>query len=303
MAYPTDTFTGDAGDLDVMIPAVWGQKVNEFLRAKLVAAPFFTDRSDELSAGGNIVYTPNITEIGANSKTVANAVTLNSPTETAVTLTVSNWYEASFAIEDREAAQVMHSYAIMERYMQNASYAIAKRLDTAITTLFGSFSNTVGASTTNIADSEILAAIATLESSDVDTTEAAFFFHPNVFWRQVQSLDKFSLAINTAGTQNPVGKRPTAMLYGIPVYVTSQVQYVSGTTGRYNALAHPDAIHWATSPLGKGGSKGAVVGSMGVRVQANYIPEYLSTVVTADILYGVIENRDNHGVAILTKNV
>lgn len=302
MAFPTDTFTGDSGDLDVYIPAVWGERVNEFMRAKLVAAPFFTDRSDELSAGGNIVYTPNTTEISANSKTNAQGVTLNSPTETAVTLTVSNWYESSFVIEDREAAIAKHSYAIMERYMKNAAYAVAKRLDTAIVTLFSGFSNTVGASTTSIADSDILAAIATLETADVDTTEAAFFFHPNVFWRQVQSLDKFSLAINTP-VQDPVGKRPTAMLYGIPVYVTSQIQYVSGTTGRYNALAHPDAIHWATSPLGAGGSKGAKVGSMGVRVQANYVPEYLGTLVTADILYGVIENRDNHGVAILTKNV
>lgn len=302
MAFPSDTFTGDSGDLDVFIPAVWGQKVNDFMQAKLVAAPFFTDRSDELANGGNIVYTPNTTEISANSKSNGAAVTLNSPTETAVTLTVSNWYEASFAIEDREAAQVMHSYSIMNTYMKNAAYAIAKKLDTALVALFSGFSSTVGASTTAIADSDILAAIATLETSDVDTTECAFFFHPNVFWRQVQALDKFSLAINTAGTQNPVGKRPTAMLYGIPVYVTTQIQYVSGTTGRYNALAHPDALHWATSPLGKGGSKGAVVGSMGVRVQANYVPEYLSTVVTADILYGVIENRDNHGVAILTKN-
>lgn len=302
MAFPTDTFTGDSGDLDVFIPAVWGEQVNEFFRSKLVAAPFFTDRSDELAMGGNIVYTPNITEIGANSKTVATGVTLNSPTETAITLTVSNWYESSFVIEDREAAQVKHSYALMERYMKNAAYAIAKTLDTAIVSLFSGFSSSVGASTTNLADSEILAAIATLETSDVDSTEAAFFFHPNVFWRQVQALDKFSLAINTP-TQDPVGKRPTAMLYGLPVYVTTQIQYVSGTTGRYNALAHPDAIHWATSPLGAGGSKGAKVGSMGVRVQANYMPDYLGTLVTADILYGVIENRDVAGVKILTKNV
>lgn len=302
MAFPSDTFTGDSGDLDVYIPAVWGEQVNEFMRAKLVAAPFFTDRSDELSAGGNIVYTPNTTEISANSKNAATAVTLSSPTETAVTLTVSNWYEASFAIEDREAAIAKHSYAIMERYMKNAAYAVAKQLDTAIVSLFSGFSSTVGASTTSLADSEIRAAIATLETSNVDTTECAFFFHPNVFWRQVQDLDKFSLAQNSP-VNDPTAKRPQATLYGIPVYVTSQIQYVSGTTGRYNALAHPDAIHWATSPLGAGGSKGAMVGSMGVRVQANYIPEYLSTVVTADVLYGVIENRDNHGVAILTKNV
>lgn len=301
MAFPTGTFTGDSGDLDVMIPAVWGERINDFFKAKLVAASFFTNRSDELSNGGNIVYTPNLTEMSATAKSNATAVTLSSPTETAITLTVDQWYEVSFAIEDREAAQVKHSYTVQEKYAMNAGYAVAKKLDTAITTLFSGFSNSVGASTAALADSDILAAIAYLDTNDVPQEDRAFFLHPNVFWKQVQLLDKFSLAINSP-VQDPVAKKPMAYLYGIPVYITTQVQYVSGTTGRYNALAHKDAIHWATSPLGAGGSKGGMVGSMGVRVQSNYIPDYLATLTTADILYGVIENRDASGVKVLTSN-
>lgn len=212
---------------------------------------------------------------------------------------MSNWYEASFAIEDAQAAQVMHSYTLQERYAKAAAYAIAKTLDTAIVTLFSGFSTTVGASTTNLADSEIRAAISALESANVDTSEAAFFVHPAVFWKQIQNLDKFSLAINSP-VNDPTAKKPAGMLYGFPVYQTSNIQYVSGTTGRVNAFAHPDAIHWATSPLGAGGSMGSMVGSNGIRVQSNYVPQYLSTVTTADILYGVIENRDAAGVAIYT---
>ena len=45
---------------------------------------------------------------------------------------------------------------------------------------------------------------------------------------------------------------------------------------------------------------GAMVGAQGIRVQSNYIPEYLSTVTTADILYGVVENRDAAGVRVLS---
>ena len=144
----------------------------------------------------------------------------------------------------------------MERYAKAAANAVAKKLDTAIVTLFSGFSTTVGASTTNLADSEVRAAISALESANVDTGEAAFFMHPAVFWKQVQNIDKFSLAVNS-----PVND-PT--------------------------------------PLGAGGSMGAMVGSSGVRVESNYIPQYLSTVTTADILYGVIENRDAAGVAIYT---
>lgn len=296
MAFPTTSHTGTS--LAAFIPTVWGEKINEFFRTKLVAAPFFTDRSDELSAGGNILYTPGTTELTANSKTNAAAVTLNAPTDTKITLTVDQWYEASFAIEDAQAAQVKRSYTLMERYAKAAANAVAKKLDTAIVTLFSGFSTVVGASTTNLADSEVRSAISALESANVDTAEAAFFMHPAVFWKQVQNIDKFSLAVNSP-INDPTAKKPAGFLYGFPVYQTSNIQYVSGTTGRVNAFAHPDAIHWATSPLGAG-SMGSMVGSSGIRVQSNYVPQYLSTVTTADILYGVIENRDTAGVCIYT---
>lgn len=264
-------------------------------------ADFFVDRSSELADGGSTLYTPNLTEMSANAKSNATAVTLNAPTDTKITLAVDQWYEVSFAIEDREAAQVKHSYYLQERYAKNAGYTMAKKLEVALATLFSGFSTTVGASTTNLADSEIRAAIAALESNGIDTsTDVAFFLSPNVFWKQVQNLDKFSLAVNSP-VNDPTAKTPKATLYGIPVYVSNNIQYVSGTTGRVNALAHRDALHFATSPLGSGGSMGSsMTGKYGVRVQSNYIPDYLSTLTTADLLYGVIENRGTAGIAIYT---
>lgn len=301
MAYPTDTFT--AADLDVFIPEIWGERINDFYRSKLILADFFTDRSSELSQGGDTLYTPNLTEMSATAKTNATAVTLVSPTEVKVTLTVDQWMEISFAIEDKEAAQVKHSYYIQEKYAKNAGYAVAKKLEVALALLFDNFSQSVGASTTNLADSEIRQAIAYLEAENIDTTsEVAFFMHPNVFWKQVQNIDKFSLAVNSP-VNDPTAKRPAGYLYGIPVYISTNIQQISGTVGRSNALAHKDALHWATSPLGSGGSKGSsMTGKHGVRVQSNYIPEYLSTITTADILYGTVENRDLSGVWIKTAN-
>lgn len=302
MAFPTGTET--TVSLASYIPIIWGEKINEFYRAKLVAAPFFTNRSDELADGGNTLYTPNTTEFTAAAKTVGLTVTLNSPTDTKQTLTVNQWFESSFAIEDNDAAQMKRSYSIMERYAKNCGYAVAKKLDKAICELFYGFSNVVGSSTANLQDSDIRSAFTYLEINNVPSEEAAFFFYPAVFWRQVQRLDKFSLAINSP-VNDPTAKRPAGYLYGQPVYLTTQIQtsLPSGSIARVNAFAHPDAIHWATSPLGAGGSKGAMVGSGGIRVQSNYIPEYLSTVTTADVLYGVIENRDLAGVAILTPNI
>jgi hypothetical protein len=299
MAFPTGTMTSTS--LANVIPSLWGQKINEFYRAKLVMAPFFTDRSAELAGGGNVLYTPSVSELSASSKTNATAVNLQGPTDAKVTLTVNQWYESSFAIEDAEAAQVMHSYAIMERYAKSAAFAIAKTLDVALANLFPGFSTTAGSSTATLVDSVIRSAIASMEAANVDLDECAFFVDPKVFWNQIQGIDKFSLAVNSP-VNDPTAKRPNGHLYGIPVYTSNNIRYVvvSGSAGRYNALAHPDALHWATSPLGAGGSEGQFVGANGIRVQSNYMPDYLSTVTTADILYGVIENRDAGGVAILT---
>jgi hypothetical protein len=278
----------------------WGERVNEFYRNKLVTAPFFTDRSDELSAGGSALYTPNTVEFSAAAKTVATAVTLNANSDTKNTLTIDQWYESSFAIEDNAAAQVKHSYSLMERYSKNCGYAVAKVLDTAICNLFDDFTNIVGSSTNTLGDSDIRAAFAYLETAGADVMESAFFVSPNVFWKQVQGLDKFSLAVNSP-VNDPTQKMPAAYLYGRPVHITNQIiTRTASCGGKVNALAVPDAIHWGTSPLGSGGSKGGMVGSMGVRVQSNYLPEYLSTVTTADILYGVVLNRATGGVGILT---
>jgi hypothetical protein len=302
MAFPSGQETTTT--LASFIPAVWGEKINDFYKYNQNLASFFTDRSAELSAGGSVLYTPNLTEMSATAVSVGTAVNLNNTTETKVTLTVDQWYEVSFGIPDQVAAQFKQSYAVQERYAKDAAYSIANKLEVALATLFSGFSQVVGASTTNIADSEIRQAIAYLESAGVPvyTGETAFFFHPNVFWKQIQNIDKFSLAINSP-VNDPTAKKPAAFLYGIPVYTSQNIQYVASTTGRNNALAHKDSIHWATSALGAGGSMaGAMVGANGVRVQSHYIPEYLTTVTTSDILYGVVENRDNGGVLIRTAN-
>lgn len=298
MAFPTGSETSTT--LAALIPAMWGERINDFFKSKLYLADFFVNRSEELADGGNTLYTPGLTEMTANAKSNATTVTLNNATETKITLVVNQWYEVSFAIEDRENAQVKHSYYLQERYAQNAGYTIAKTLEIAIATLFSTFSTTVGTSTTNLADSDVRNAIATLESANIDTTQdVAFFVSPNVFWKQLQAIDRFALAINSPGN-DPTFKRPAALLYGIPVFISNNIQFVSTTVGRNNALAHTDAIHWATSPLGEGGSMGASTGSQGVRVQSHYIAEYLSTLTTADILYGVILNRSTFGVLLLS---
>ena len=62
--------------LDVLIPEIWSSKMNDFYRADLRTAAFFTDLSSELAGGGDILHIPNLSEMTAHTKSVATAVTL-----------------------------------------------------------------------------------------------------------------------------------------------------------------------------------------------------------------------------------
>lgn len=276
-----------------MIPEVWGAKTNDFYRAKLKMAKFFTDRSDELAEGGDTLYTPNITEMTANAKSAGSQVTLNSPTETAQTLTVSNHYEVSFLIEDKEAAQVKRSYNAQQRYMKNAAFTAAKKLEDAVATLFQSFSVSVGTTTVALSDTVIREAIEQLETVNGDFEEAAWFFHPKTVWTDIMAIDRFALHQNSTAA-DPVLKGAVTTVYGRPVFASTRITKINTNADYCGALAVPDAIHWATAAL-PGQRDG-----MGVRVQASYIQEYLGTLVTADILYGAVENRDAGGVKIVS---
>lgn len=276
------TASESATTLAVLIPEIWGEKMNNFYRDELKTAAFFTDLSSDLMAGGDIVHVPNLTEMTAHTKSNATAVTLNNPTETKVDLTVTTWQEVSFAIEDREAQIVKKSYNIQETYAKNAAFTVAAAYEDAIIALFDNFSQTVGTSAAALADSNIRRAIQYLDEAKAPQTDRAFFLTPKQVWSDVQAIDRFSLLINTQGA-DPVLKGHVGYLYGIPVIMSERIGATNGSA--QSCLAHKDAIIHASTIM---------------RVQSNYIPQYLSTVTTADVMYGVVENRDTSGVWIKT---
>ena len=143
MAFPTGTLTGAGGNLDVYINEVWSSKINDFAKEKRHFSLFFIDRSDELAGGGDTIHTGNITEMAANPKANATAVTLNANTENEVNLVVNTWKEVSFAIEDGDAAKFLKS-----RYTQNMLRTVIQPLWLEVLSpLYSTFTDSVGAST------------------------------------------------------------------------------------------------------------------------------------------------------------
>ena len=291
-------------DLAAGIPQIWGQQINDYFRYNLKLAAFFIDRSEELADGGAYINTPALSALTTSTKSNQSQVAINSPTYTSVQLTVSTWDETSFLIEDREAAQVKKSYYLQDKIAKGAAWEIAQNLEAAIAALFRNLDGqtALGNGTTNASDSSLLAAIAALETAGVPiyTGETAWIMHPNTFYRQIGIVDKLTLWQNTS-TELPRAKAPTPMLYGIPVIVTPEVPLGTGVAAeagaRLNLLAHKDTFHWARLSLTPKTANG-FVGDMGVRVQQGYIQEYLGDLVTVDLCYGVVENREDAAIKI-----
>lgn len=306
MALGTNGFTGgNGGDLDVDIPLKWGAKINDYFRYNLSLAQFFIDRSEELSDGAAALYTPNLSALSTNTKAVNSQVTLSSPLYTKATLNVSTWKEASFVIEDRELAQVKKSYYIQDMIAKGGAWEVAQDLDDAIAANFTTFSNVLGSNTADVADSTLLTAIAGMEASGVPgiySGDVAWILHPNTFYRQIGSIDKLTLWQNTS-TELPRTKAPTRSLYSIPAIVSPAVPVGTGAVGdngsRLNLLAHKDAIHWARLSMPVKAAKG-MVGEQGVRVQQSYVHEYMGDLVTIDLCFGTVVNRD--GAAIVLRS-
>jgi hypothetical protein len=304
MALGTDHVSaGVGGGATVFVPEIWGQQINDYFRYNLTLASFFIDRSDEISDGGATIYTPNIVAMSSNAKSYNTQVTLNNPIHTRQTLNVSTWQEVSYVIEDREAAQFKKSYHLQQTLAKGGAWEVAVDLETAIAVLFRDFTTHVlGNGTSNVADSSLLAAISLLEAqgTPVYTGETAWIMHPNSFYRQIGSIDKLTLWQNT-DSEMPRSKQPTRALYSIPVIVSPAVPLGTGGAeeagARLNMLAFNDAIHWARLAMPVRSTMG-MVGSEGVRVQQSYVHEYLGELITIDMCYGVVENRDNAAVKI-----
>lgn len=291
MALGTDHFV--AADLAASIGEVWGSKINDFYRTKLVAASFFEDRSEDVSMGGDTIHTPTIGELSASAKAPQTQVVLKDDVQGSVDLVISTHQHVAFMIEDKDAAQVMRQYKTQETYMKNAAYTTAKALDTAITALFAGFSSVAGTTATDLTDAAIHDAVVLYTGNDGDLSEASWILHSKTVHGDIMSLDKYSLVQNTAAA-DPALKGFVGTVYGRPVLVTNNLATANAGADYVGFFGNPDAIHFATAALP--GAKD----SMGVRLQAEYKLEWLGVLVVTDILYGVIENRDEAGVQIIS---
>ena len=282
------------------IPELWSDEIIAAYKQNLVMANLVSKMSFK-GKKGDTLHIPKPTRGSAIVKAAATAVTIQQTENTEVLLVIDKHYEYSRMIEDITEAQALSS--LRKFYTGDAGYALAKQVDTDLLQLgrdsqggdgtiaynkavIGGDGSTLytGGNESAITDAGIRKVIQTLDDADVPM-DGRVLVLPPVARNVMMGLARFTeqAFVGEVGGNNTIRNGEIGNVYGVKVYVSTNCETATGDA-RIGMMFHKDAF-----VLGE---------QLGVRSQTQYKQEYLGTLFTSDMLYGVKELRDEAAVAI-----
>jgi HK97 family phage major capsid protein len=308
-AYPgSSTTIVNKTNADKFIPEIWSDEVIAAYKKNLVLANL-VNKMTMRGKKGDTLHIPKPTRGAASAKAANTVVNIQADTETEVQVVINKHFEYSRFIEDIVEVQALAS--LRRFYTEDAGYALAKKVDDELFTLGQTFgdgtsdwthSNSyyIDASTGLTAyaedtvvpadvftDAGFRALIKLMDDADVPM-DGRFFVVPPSLRAAIMGIDRYNSSdfVDGRGVQNgQIGS-----LYGIDIFVSSNCPIIetdannTATAGgdiKAAILAHKDAMVLAEQ--------------MAVRSQTQYKQEYLSTLYTADTLFGVKTVRPEAG--------
>ena len=284
----------------VFIPELWSDEIIAAYKQNLVMANLVSKMSFK-GKKGDTLHIPKPNRGTASVKASEAQVTLQATAETEVQVLVNKHYEYSRLIEDITEVQALSS--LRKFYTGDAGYALAKQVDTDLIQLgrdaqggngtiaydkavIGGDGSTLytGANESAITDAGIRKVIQTLDDADVPM-DGRVLVLPPVARNVMMGLARFTeqAFVGEVGGNNTIRNGEIGNVYGVKVYVSTNCETATGDA-RIGMMFHKDAFVLAEQ--------------MGVRSQTQYKQEYLATLFTSDMLYGVKELRDEAAVAI-----
>ena len=322
----TATYPGAGGntaktEAATFIPEIWSDEIVAAYQKNLKMAPLVKKLAMSGKKGDKL-HIPKPVRGDANVKAADTAVTIIANTEGELTVDIDRHFEYSRLIEDIVEVQALSS--LRQFYTEDAGYALAVQIDNdlhAAATGFGDGGAVVfspaetdyqhsgcffndGGVTTQYTDDTIVSTktnglfddgftdaffrdmIQKLDDNNVPMDGRALIIPPSVR-NVIMGIDRYVSSDFVSG--QAVNSGLIGNLYGVDVYVSANCRTIEAagdnTAGsadtRAALLFHRDAIVMAEQQA--------------VRSQTQYKQEYLSTLYTADCLYGVQVYRPEAG--------
>jgi HK97 family phage major capsid protein len=289
------------------IPEIWSDEVIAAYKKNLVLANLVRKMSFK-GKKGDTLHIPKPTRGTATAKAANTAVTIQADSESEVQVLINKHFEYSRFIEDITEVQALSS--LRSFYTEDAGYALAKQVDDELIALGKSFGDSDGADWVH-SNAYFIDASTGLTSYAVDTVTTSDVFTDAGFRKLIQLMDdadvpmdgrKFAIPpslrnaimgvdrynssdfVDGRGVQNgQIGK-----LYGIDIYVSSNMPTIETAAENSAGDGVKAALLFHTDTM-------VLAEQVGVRSQTQYKLDYLSTLYTADTLFGTKVVRPEAG--------
>ena len=302
--YPGATGITGKTEAATFIPEIWSDEIIAAYQKNLKMVPLVKKLS-MTGKKGDKLHIPKPTRADASVKAENAAVNIISNTESELAIDVNRHFEYSRLIEDIVEVQALNS--LRQFYTEDAGYALATKIDTdlhAVATGFGDGTMTLSPVATSYQNS---AAFFNNNGTTTAFTGQALpantAFSDGFLRDMIQKMDDNNIPMEGRCLVIPPSTRNSIMgieryvstdfvggqvvqsglignLYGVDVYVSNNCATIA--SGKRPALLfHKDAVVLAEQ--------------LSVRSQTQYKQEYLSTLYTADCLYGVQAYRPEAG--------
>jgi hypothetical protein len=296
MANITLSEVGDA--LATMIAA----EALGYLKANTVLARLINRNFDSLVATrGQTVKIPFTGGLVVNDKVANTAVTRQTPDDSSVSVTLNKHKEVTFLIED--VARAMASVDYLNAYLKDGMGVVSEAIDGDIAALYSGFSQTIDA-TSGLSKATFREARRLLNAAKATQAGRVAVLHEDA---EAEFLDiteatnrDYAESLGQAKADGASGR-----FMGFDVFMDQQIKVVAGTPSTCkNLFFQRDAAVLVTRPLAADGDGMGVIqrvmdeDGVGVRVTLGYDKDLLGIQCTIDVLYGVAELRDSHGVVV-----
>ena len=296
---------------DTFIPEIWSDEIIAAYQKNLKMAPL-VKRMTMSGKKGDTIHVPKPIRGESNEKVQDTTVTIQANVEQELQILVDRHYEYSRLIEDIVEVQALSS--LRQFYTEDAGYQLALRVDTDLMNCATGWGDNEGNRTFDPTEDDWVHSAAwqfnatSIELNADSATPSAF--NDEGFREAIKVLDDNNVPMDNRVLVIPPAARRDIMgidryvssdfvngravesglignLYGVDVYVSSNCPTINANS-RGCLFFHKDAIVLAEQ--------------MAVRSQTQYKQEYLSTLYTADTLYGAREYRPENGLVLAVKS-
>ena len=260
---------------------------------------------------GDTIHVPKPIRGEASEKVADTAVTIQANVEQELQILVDRHFEYSRFIEDIVEVQALNS--LRQFYTEDAGYQLALKVDTDLMSCATGWGDNEGNRTLDPVEADWVHSASWQFDADSVVPYAAGAtpdaFNDEGFREAIKVLDDNNVPMDNRVLVIPPAARRDIMgidryvssdfvngravesglignLYGVDVYVSSNCPTLNANA-RACLFFHKDAIVLAEQ--------------MAVRSQTQYKQEYLSTLYTADTLYGAREYRPENGLVLAVK--